>query len=159
MKCLAALRDFFEAVPGFETANYSTYSDYRKDYRQALKDLHECRRLYKRLTDPELVAVGLIPMTMDDINEACCAFSGRLSFTDPVDGNAPFWNYTPGQYYPIEYRAACATVLRSLSNIVSAKWEKANGYVPCAHCGNAIEKRLLSGIDTCPPCSEKWAKS
>ena len=41
---------------------------------------------------------------------------------------------------------------------------KADGYrvdqlKPCAHCKTPIAARLLSGIDTCPPCSEKWAKS
>ena len=120
MKCLAALRDFFEQTPGFETANYSTYSDYRKDYRQALKDLHECRKLYKRLTDPELTSASLI--TLDDIDEATRSFSGRLRY----DFKAERWDYTTGQYFPMEYRAASATVLRALSNIASQKWDKAN---------------------------------
>lgn len=117
-KCLAALRDFFEQVPGFETGNYSTYADYRRDYREALKDLHKCRELYN--------AVRFFDFTAEEIADACRTFSGRLQFlTEPEQGNQR-WDYTPGQYWPMEYRAAAHTVLAQLFKVVVKRREKVN---------------------------------
>lgn len=116
-KVLAALRDFFEQVPGFETANYSTYADYRKDYRQALKDLHKCRELYN--------AVRFFDFTAEEIAEACRTFSGRLQWLSWTDDDER-WDYTPGQYWPMEYRAAASAVLAELFKIIVKRCQNAN---------------------------------
>ena len=99
----ALLRAFVARRPGFDYHNYATTSDYRADQKRAMRDKADALALiiaYPDDADPRFL--------MDVL-----ASGNRLSLEgDQLD-------YTAGQYYCTEYRAAvCRAVsdaLRSLS--------------------------------------------
>ena len=97
----AALRAFVAQRPGFDYHNYATVSDYRADQREAAQQKADALALINAF--PDEAARGFLEKHLD----------GRLR----LDGDQ--LEYTAGQYYPTEYRAAvCRAVseaLRSLS--------------------------------------------
>jgi|OM-RGC.v1.024548145 hypothetical protein len=102
---LDGLRRFIDQRSGLNARNY--IRDYRDaDGRRAYnadryaigRDGRDARRLL------EFVA-GRESITADDI--AARARGGRLELGD----DRRTWNYTAGQYFPIEYRAAAARML------------------------------------------------
>lgn len=101
-----ALRAFACRRPGFELGNYATMSDYRADYRKALKDRDIALRL---LRDIELRD----SITAEDILRECRGGRVQILPGDRLDTFAI--DYCPGQYWCVEYRAAvarlCASVL------------------------------------------------
>lgn len=100
-----ALRTFTCQRPGFELCNYASMTDYRADYRKALRDRDIALRL---LRDIELSS----SITANDILQE--ARSGRLTI-EPRGADLYRIGYCTGQYFPVEYRAAvarlCASVL------------------------------------------------
>ena len=97
----AALRAFVAQRPGFDYHNYATASDYRADQRKAAQQKADALALISAF--PDEAARGFLTD----------ALKGRLS----LEGD--HLEYTAGQYWCIEYRAAvCRAVseaLRSLS--------------------------------------------
>ena len=97
----AALRAFVAQRPGFEHGNYNTLSAYRADQREAAQQKADALALINAF--PDEAAREFLEKHLD----------GRLR----LDGE--HLDYTPGQYYCTEYRAAvCRAVsdaLRSLS--------------------------------------------
>jgi len=59
--------------------------------------------------------------------------------------------------YADEYRGAEAEEIIPTIKIEIEK--PAEEMKPCISCKKLIEKRLLSGVERCPPCTEKWVKS
>lgn len=106
---LTALRDFVAQRPGLEFGNYGDVKAYRAESRRITRDRHDfdklCRYVELRdsITDEHLL-YGLKH-----------AYSGRLHLK-PING-ALRAEYTTGQYFPTEYRAAACAVL------ASAIWE------------------------------------
>ena len=101
----ALLRAFVAQRPGFEHGNYNTLSAYRADQRRAMNDKADALALINAF--PDEAARGFLTDVL----------KGRLS----LEGDQ--LEYTAGQYYPTEYRAAvCRAVsdaLRALSRAQS----------------------------------------
>ena len=97
----ALLRAFVMQRPGLDYRNYGTVSAYRADQRRAMRDKADALALINAF--PDEAARGFLEKHLD----------GRLR----LDGE--HLEYTAGQYYCTEYRAAvCRAVsdaLRSLS--------------------------------------------
>ena len=96
--------------PGLEYGNYcSGWRD--KDGRAAY--FSESRRITRDLRRVRDAMHGAYSVTDDDVIEAAMhAFSGRLSVNRRADG-ALVVDYCTGQYWPTEYRAACAAVIEA----------------------------------------------
>ena len=99
----ALLRTFVAQRPGFEHGNYNTLSAYRADQRRAMNDKAD--------------ALALISAYPDDADPRFLV--GVLSSGNRLSLEGGQLEYTAGQYYCTEYRAAvCRAVseaLRSLS--------------------------------------------
>jgi len=85
--------------PGLEPGNYATWQDYRSEARSITGALTEARKMIR--------LVDLRPsITVEKLVEA---FRGsRLALLDGANG--PSLDYTPGQYYPVEFRPAVSRV-------------------------------------------------
>jgi hypothetical protein len=95
----ALLRAFVAQRPGFEHGNYNTLSAYRADQRRAMNDKADALALINAF--PDEAARGFLTDVL----------KGRLS----LEGDQ--LEYTAGQYYPTEYRAA---VCRAVSDALRA---------------------------------------
>ena len=92
-KIIAALRAWINQRPRLRYADYGEAASYRREARRIGRQLEDARRLIRR--------VEVLPIT----GEALAGlFRGRLTW----DGEA--LEYTAGQYWPTEYRAAAARV-------------------------------------------------
>ena len=101
---IQALHAFIESRPGFDPVNYARAPEaYRADSRRALRHLHDARAMLKAIGWRDSIGA-------DDIVRAK---HYRIDFVPA--GNVARVDYTTGQYYPIEYRAAaCATLASTL---------------------------------------------
>ena len=96
-----ALRAFINSRPGFEPANYAGAPDaYRADYRTAYRDLQDARELLRHVERSSMTADTLLREGL----------TRRLTIFSWPDGRVRL-DYTPGQYYPTEYRAAACRAL------------------------------------------------
>ena len=95
----ALLRAFVARRPGFDYHNYATTSDYRADQKRAMRDKADALALINAF--PDEAARGFLEKHLD----------GRLR----LDGE--HLEYTAGQYYCTEYRAA---VCRAVSDALRA---------------------------------------
>lgn len=103
---LAALAAWIRQRPGFEVANYATATDYRRDCRSAAQDLNDARELLMRVeARPTIDAEALKAALAGN-------FMGRLTWRPKPGGRTFVLDYTTGQYWPTEYRAAVCAVLR-----------------------------------------------
>jgi hypothetical protein len=103
MTIIHALLDFAAKRPNVEPANYSTLADYRSDAREASRQLQDVR---------ELARVAMYECTNDDMIDAALLGS-RIEITPWQSDDGAGWSisYTAGQYYPLEYRRATATLI------------------------------------------------
>lgn len=101
---IQALHAFIESRPGFDPANYAGAPEaYRADARRALRHLHDARAMLKAIHWRDGI----------DADDILRASHHRIDFVPA--GNVVRVDYTTGQYYPIEYRAAaCATLAATL---------------------------------------------
>lgn len=93
---LTSLQSFVRQRPGFDPNNYGDGASYRADVRRAGRDLRDAQELIR--------AVAVRPYCVINPKQA-----GRLSW----DAAKQRWDYTTGQYFPTEYRAAACAVLAS----------------------------------------------
>ena len=100
MTIIHALLDFAAKRPNVEPANYSTLADYRKDAREASRQLQDVR---------ELARVAMYECAHDDVIEAA-RLTSRIDI-QPLQPDGWSVSYTAGQYYPLEYRRAVAALL------------------------------------------------
>jgi hypothetical protein len=120
MTAVHALIDFANTRPGLDFANYGDITYYRQDARNITRDLH-CVR--------ELSSVARYLCTDQEILDA--ARSSRVEIKSFSDDNGAGYrvSYTPGQYYPVEYRAGVARVL---SSAIWRAWSREIGDRPDA---------------------------
>lgn len=111
-----ALRTFIHQRPGFEPGNYAgAPAAYRADYRKCLRDRDDALFLLARVesasADGEMLACLLEQLRF-----------GRLCLVgDSLE-------YTTGQYFPTEYRAAACDVLaRALWHYLAGNSSDAGG--------------------------------
>lgn len=98
-KNCAAVLEYAEQRPGFESANYSGAPEaYRADRRTAERDLGRVRELVRRFGDSPAFDAHL---------GAVLSGNDRLRYD--ADGRI---EYTVGQYWCTEFRGACAEALR-----------------------------------------------
>jgi hypothetical protein len=91
---LASFQGFIRQRPGFDPNNYGDAASYRADVRRAGRDLREAGELLRAVSLRRSCA---IPENKGQ----------RLSWTGKG------WEYTAGQYFPTEYRAAACQLLAS----------------------------------------------
>jgi hypothetical protein len=99
---LAALHRFISQRSGMDYANYGERKSFMSDYRPMLQAGKDARAMARR--------VELSAITADDLLAA--AGNGRLQFAER--GGALSVDYTVGQYFPTEYRAAACRLLASV---------------------------------------------
>lgn len=92
---LSALDALVATRPMLDPANYGDLASYRHDQRRNARDAADYRllRLYVKPTNEEL---------------ADAARGSRITFDDNYSAIV---DYCAGQYYPVEYRAACVRLL------------------------------------------------
>lgn len=111
---LDALRAFVDSRPGFDPRNYGDARSYRADTGRAQRDRRDAHAL--------LGAVYREAFSTDDNGRdklLCClreAMSPRQRLALHDDGRL---EYTAGQYYPTEYRAAAC---RALADTLWSYW-------------------------------------
>ena len=103
-----ALAAFISQRSGIDRRNYGciTRRESREafmgDYRPILKHGKQARKLLSFVSRRDISAEDLLSASQS-------AFSGRLSFV--FRGDSAAVDYTTGQYFPTEYRAAACAVL------------------------------------------------
>ena len=108
---LSELSNFAEQRPGIDPYNYSTWRAYRNEAARVTRQLHNARAaLNAAWCDPKV--------TFEHIIEASKrAYMGRLH----IDPETAAIDYTTGQYFPTEYRAAVVSVLTEAIELAEQK--------------------------------------
>ncbi len=103
---LSALRAFIAQRSGLDARNYGgDRAALMGDYRPILRNGKAARKLLRFVEQRDSI-------TADDLRAGTRAFSGRLQFVEKP--GAVGMDYTTGQYFPTEYRAAACAVLASV---------------------------------------------
>ena len=98
-KLISALYAFAAQRPGLEPGNYASLRDYRREASSITAALTEARKMIRLVELRESITVECL---ID-------AFRGsRLTLLEGANG--PALDYTPGQYYPVEFRPAVSRV-------------------------------------------------
>jgi len=101
---LDKLADFVSQRPGLEYVNYGEAKAYRSELRKITRYYAPCLFLISKAHADEA-------LTAEDIAEtARRTFSDRLKWNEARQA----WDYTAGQYWPTEYRAAAWALLAKL---------------------------------------------
>lgn len=107
--------------PGLEYGNYREIKSYRAECRTIARQLSDARTMLRYISSP------YCKITADELMTAFhSAYAGRLEI---IAGKKPgTWeiDYTTGQYWSIEYRAAaCAVMAQALWNYYRPEYAKA----------------------------------
>ena len=105
---LENLDAFVRQRSGMDYRNYGDAASYRSEQRSITRDLHDYRALRSAVQWRESIDAAAL-------KEAFHAFSGRLTW----DGRR--LDYCTGQYWPTEYRKACAAVLEYAARIAAQR--------------------------------------
>lgn len=103
-KMIELLRSHINQRSGLDVRNYGSRDAARQDYLRIARDGRDARLLLAFVTLRDNIDVA-------ELVAATSAYSGRLQFVTR-DGE-PAIEYTVGQYFPTEYRAAACAVLAS----------------------------------------------
>jgi hypothetical protein len=99
---ITALRDWIHQRPRLEFGNYGDVTAYRAEARHITQQLKDAQHLLSAVSWRSISAEDLIDASRN-------AFGGRLTIDAAPD--AVTIDYTVGQYWPTEYRAAACAVL------------------------------------------------
>jgi hypothetical protein len=106
---LESLSKFIAQRPGLDPREYGGglegFAAYRSDSRKITRDKHDAQALLRYIELRDTITA------QDIIDASKHAFSGRLTITPKGDGFD--LDYCTGQYWPMEYRKATASVLAS----------------------------------------------
>ncbi len=103
---LSALHAFIAQRSGLDARDYAgDRAAFMGDYRPILRDGKAARQLLRFVEQCDSI-------TADDLRAGTRAYSGRLQFVEKP--GAVGVDYTTGQYFPTEYRAAACAVLASV---------------------------------------------
>jgi hypothetical protein len=95
---IESLRKFIAGRSGIDFRNYSDRESAMADYRKILRHGKDARAMLR--------VVELSSMTAEELLAGFRAYSGRMTYTEGKG-----CDYTAGQYYATEYRAAACAVL------------------------------------------------
>lgn len=95
---IEALRKHISGRSGMDWRNYGDRASALEDYRKILRHGKDARAMLR--------CVELSSLTAEELAAGFTAYSGRLTYA-PAKG----CEYTAGQYYATEYRAAACAVL------------------------------------------------
>ena len=116
-KHCAALRliaSYAAQNPGLEYGNYSRGWGDKAGHAAYMSEARSITRDLRRVRD---AMHGAYYVTDEDVIEAAKhSFSGRLSVERRADGSLAV-DYCTGQYWPTEYRRACAVVIEAANQI------------------------------------------
>lgn len=104
---ITALYKFISQRSGIQYYNYGERTSFMSDYRRILRDGRDARLLLRAVDLRDSITAEHIIAASER------AFSGRLTLKARADG-AVAVDYTTGQYFPTEYRAAACAVLASV---------------------------------------------
>lgn len=120
---IESLYDFATKKPGISPIDYGGYNEwYRKDSKEATKQRLIFLDLYR--------AVNSV-LTSEQIEKQLERY--EASKKDRMHYNGEKWEYTAGQYYPLEYRAAAARIL----------WHILYSYVAESYDSSKIKTQLV----------------
>ena len=97
---LSAFRSFIVSRPNFEPGNYHTIASYRADVRSCTQARNDALALLASIERTATYDTSIL----SDLS-ARAGGNGRLTW------NGKTWDYTAGQYYPVEYRPAARRLL------------------------------------------------
>lgn len=104
---LRALAAYAAQNPGLDFRDYGDVSSYRAESRRITRDLQRCRDAMRSCV--------AYPVTDAHVIEAARhTFAGRLTLELRADGSVRV-DYTTGQYFCTEYRAAVAAALEQVA--------------------------------------------
>lgn len=95
------LNKWIKQRSGLDFGNYGDIRSYRAELRRITKDYQNARELLAFVAMRDGITAA------DIVAAAKCAYSGRLEINEETGAI----NYTTGQYWPTEYRAAVCAVL------------------------------------------------
>ena len=107
---LSSLDNFMQRRPALEYANYGCVRAYRQESAKISQQLRDYRILSAKVSG--LMAAGVL-CRHDLLTQSRVSYSGRLSFRQSAHGT-DFVDYTTGQNFATEYRAAGCTILAAL---------------------------------------------
>ena len=126
---LFMLREFAKQRPGLEPDNYGDAASYRAESRAITRQLGDAREL-----------IALASMTPDAIGPHLLAELQRGRLTLALRGDRWRLDYTTGQYWPTEYRAAVCRVL------ASAIWDMLRERHPDRHPRDTARQLVTPGV-------------
>ena len=143
---LSSLDNFVQQRPGMQYANYGCVSAYRQESAKISRQLCDYRKLSAKVSG--LMAAGVLSR-YDLLTQSRVSYSGRLSFRPSADGTDAV-DYTAGQNYSTEYRAAACTVLAALLRDLEEEridyvWER-DGLINSEVVRKSIRNQLGRGI-------------
>jgi hypothetical protein len=110
---IEALRKFIAGRSGIDFHNYADRESAMDDYRKILRHGKDARAMLR--------VVELSSMTAEELLAGFRAYSGRLTYTEGKG-----CDYTTGQYYATEYRAAaCAVIANAIGQAVMDDFNQA----------------------------------
>lgn len=116
------LTNFVMTRPRFEPELFGCYADYKREWRESLRDRDDALRMIRFIENHESI-------TFKDIVQH---FGSRLRYVENE------LDYIPNQYYPAEYRAAACSML---SNIIFT-WMIGCSYNPKSFAKKVFGKSL-----------------
>jgi hypothetical protein len=135
MEQLEALRAFVSRRSGIEPGDYSDRQSLMCDYRRILRDGRDARTLlrYLEMAARNAAEAGKPMLLPQGVN--------RLAWRDRC------WDFTLGQYHPMEYRAAAC---RWLAEAIEAHWD--------APCGLGRRDAILRAARNAfgPGIAKRW---
>lgn len=124
---LAALGRWVAQRPGLEWQNYGCGPDAARAYRQDAATIRRQKRDFGQLA---LLCVAL-GVTAEELRYGFSAYNRRLTLVDPyADSPDEAFEFTAGQYWPTEYRAAAVAVLNCAAfDAVRRRFPDGGGWV------------------------------
>ncbi len=157
----AALKEFINARPGLDPANYGCHPEQlayssREQRIAARRAMHGDARSIQK--DGTRARKALKEALTYPFNEGAIADAFRSAFSGRLTWDGRGLKYCTGQYYPTEYRAAAAAVLEHYCHAVRLKFNPPQG-VLYSHVEQIIEASQRAGSHYFDPSSMRFFKS
>ena len=136
---IESLRKHIAGRSGMDWCDYGDRASAMEDYRKILRHGKDARAMLR--------CVELSSMPAEVLADSFSAYSGRLTY-DPAKG----CDYTAGQYYATEYRAAaCAVIAQALF-----RWYGCDDQGPANLTGHATRARAWAKRNLGRAIAARW---